>query len=188
MLPDTGERYLTTPLFEDIPADMTEEEQDISRSTPSCRFDAAPPPPPAAEEEEEAAAAPVDGVQFVEEAISDADNPVVLFALEWCEFCWSVRKMFAKYDIAYRSVDLDSVEYQENDIGLKIRAALKEKLNSPTIPQIFIGGTYVGGATELFDACKDGRMQKLLEESAVSWNKEVSDDPYSFLPGWLQSR
>ena len=33
MLPDTGERYLTTPLFEDIPADMNEEEQSISRST-----------------------------------------------------------------------------------------------------------------------------------------------------------
>jgi cysteine synthase A len=34
MLPDTGERYLSTPLFADIPADMTEEEQKIFRSTP----------------------------------------------------------------------------------------------------------------------------------------------------------
>ncbi len=34
MLPDTGERYLSTPLFADIPADMTAEEQEISRSTP----------------------------------------------------------------------------------------------------------------------------------------------------------
>ena len=35
MLPDTGERYLSTPLFADVPADMTEEEQKISQSTPS---------------------------------------------------------------------------------------------------------------------------------------------------------
>lgn len=34
MLPDTGERYLSTPLFADIPADMTEEERAIARSTP----------------------------------------------------------------------------------------------------------------------------------------------------------
>jgi cysteine synthase A len=34
MLPDTGERYLSTPLFADVPADMTEEELSISRSTP----------------------------------------------------------------------------------------------------------------------------------------------------------
>jgi len=34
MLPDTGERYLSTPLFADIPADMEEEELALSRSTP----------------------------------------------------------------------------------------------------------------------------------------------------------
>jgi len=34
MLPDTAERYLSTPLFADVPADMTEEELAISRSTP----------------------------------------------------------------------------------------------------------------------------------------------------------
>ena len=38
MLPDTGERYLSTPLFADVPADMTEEELAISRSTPSQQF------------------------------------------------------------------------------------------------------------------------------------------------------
>ena len=38
MLPDTGERYLSTPLFADVPADMTEEEQEISRSTPGFQM------------------------------------------------------------------------------------------------------------------------------------------------------
>jgi cysteine synthase A len=38
MLPDTGERYLSTPLFADIPADMTPEEVEISRSTPSSQL------------------------------------------------------------------------------------------------------------------------------------------------------
>jgi cysteine synthase A len=40
MLPDTGERYLSTPLFADIPADMTEEELAISRSTPTAQMGA----------------------------------------------------------------------------------------------------------------------------------------------------
>jgi cysteine synthase A len=34
MLPDTGERYLSTPLFADIPVDMTEEELKIAGTTP----------------------------------------------------------------------------------------------------------------------------------------------------------
>jgi cysteine synthase A len=44
MLPDTGERYLSTPLFADVPADMTEEETKISTSTPGQQL----PPKPAA--------------------------------------------------------------------------------------------------------------------------------------------
>ncbi|HEY8067686.1 MAG TPA: cysteine synthase A [Burkholderiales bacterium] len=40
MLPDTGERYLSTPLFADVPADMTEEELKISRSTPGSQLKA----------------------------------------------------------------------------------------------------------------------------------------------------
>jgi cysteine synthase A len=40
MLPDTGERYLSTPLFADVPGDMTEEELAISRSTPSGQLKA----------------------------------------------------------------------------------------------------------------------------------------------------
>jgi cysteine synthase len=38
MLPDTGERYLSTPLFADVSADMNEEELTISRSTPSAQL------------------------------------------------------------------------------------------------------------------------------------------------------
>jgi cysteine synthase A len=38
MLPDTGERYLSTPLFADVPADMNEEEVKISRSTPGAQL------------------------------------------------------------------------------------------------------------------------------------------------------
>lgn len=40
MLPDTGERYLSTPLFEGIAEEMTEEEWEISRSTPVAQMEA----------------------------------------------------------------------------------------------------------------------------------------------------
>jgi cysteine synthase A len=38
MLPDTGERYLSTPLFANVPADMNDDELAISRSTPSAQM------------------------------------------------------------------------------------------------------------------------------------------------------
>jgi cysteine synthase A len=40
MLPDTGERYMTTPLFDGIEAEMNEEELALSKSTPGYQFPA----------------------------------------------------------------------------------------------------------------------------------------------------
>jgi len=38
MLPDTGERYLSSPLFESIPEDMSDDEIQLSRSTPGYQM------------------------------------------------------------------------------------------------------------------------------------------------------
>ena len=80
-----------------------------------------------------------------------------MFALEWCEFCWSVRKLIDRYQIPYRSINVDSVEYQREDRGGALRAALKERTGSVTLPQLFIGGEFVGGCTTCSTkACKGG--------------------------------
>jgi len=188
MLPDTGERYLSTPLFDGIIDDMTEEEVAISQSTPNYHFTSAPPPPADDAEEEVVAEAPADVVEYFDEVTGSAEEPVVLFALEWCEFCWSVRKMFAEYEIPYRAIDLDSVAYQKDNKGGNIRKVIEQRTGLKTIPQIYVGGTHVGGASETFDTIKDGSFQKMLEDNNVAWNNGIDTDPYSFLPGWLHSR
>jgi cysteine synthase len=99
-----------------------------------------------------------------------------------------VRRMFAEYGIAYRSVDLDSVAYQNDDWGGQIRAALAARTKWKTIPQIFVGGEFVGGCTDAFDAWKDGRLPALLAKYGVEHGGDLGGDPYSFLPNWLHPR
>jgi len=184
MLPDTGERYLTTPLFEHIGEEMTPEELTISRSTPSCRFDTPPAPPKPSEPVR--IETDVDAESFVTEVIRA--EPVVLFALEWCEFCWSVRKLFARVGIEYRSVDLDSVPYQKDDLGGKIRTVLASRTGAKTIPQIFVGAEHIGGCTDLFNAWRDGSIQRRLTSKGIRYDAGVEIDPYSLLPKWQQPR
>ncbi|HWO21795.1 MAG TPA: cysteine synthase A [Kofleriaceae bacterium] len=196
MLPDTGERYLTTQLFTDfpaIPSDMTEEELAISRSTPGYRFDAAAPPPApaAAAPAAQPAAAPQlspEAVAFVEKTVTDPAQPVVIFALEWCEFTAAVRKLFERVGIPYHRIPLDSAENQRDNWGWKIRDALTARTQMPTIPQIFIGGTLAGGASDVLTGWKQGRLQPMIEQAGVSYDKSVNIDPLSLLPGWLHPR
>jgi len=185
MLPDTGERYLSTPLFDDVAEAMTDEEIAIAASTPKYRFDVSSAAAPAAVETEEAKPY---AIEFVEEVITNKDQPVVMFALEWCEFCWSVRKMFTEAGIDFQSVDLDSVAYQKDNRGGDIRTVLRQKTGVPTIPQIFVGGVHVGGATETFDAFNDGSLKKMLEQNLVGFDASMTRDAYSFLPKWLHPR
>jgi cysteine synthase len=189
MLPDTGERYLSTPLFEDIGAEMTDEEIAISESTPRYRFGA----PSSAPAPAQTAPAPRPvpkpaAVEFVESVVGDRQQPVVMFALEWCEFCWSVRKFFKALEVPYRSIDLDSVDYQRDNLGGEIRIALGERVQATTIPQIFVGGAHLGGCTDTFDAFKEGRLQALLQANGIPYRRDDTLDPYSLLPKWLHPR
>jgi len=189
MLPDTGERYLSTPLFADIEEAMNAKEVEISRSSPGYRFDVRPAP------KAEPAAEPAgnisldtDAESFVNEVVGDRDNPVVLFALEWCEFCWSLRKLLAKLEVPYRSVDLDSVAFQEGGLGGKIRAVLNARINTNTIPQLFVAGEHIGGATDTFEAFESGELQKQLKAAGIKLKQTDDLNPYDLLPNWLHKR
>jgi cysteine synthase A len=187
MLPDTGERYLSTPLFQDIGEEMDDEEQGISRSTQGYRFDVKA-EPPAAAHSDEMPAIDEQAIRYIDAALSDREQPVVLFALEWCEFCWSARKLFQAIGLSYRSIDLDSRAMQEGEFGGKVRAALESRTGMKTIPQLFVGAEFVGGCTELFDAYKDGRLEELLKLAKADFEMKPDLDPYQLLPKWLQPR
>jgi cysteine synthase A len=186
MVPDTGERYLSTPLFQDIPETMTAEEEAIADSTPGFRIGA-----PVCAVTPAAGGGPeptARGTAFVEAALADPEAPVVLFALEWCEFSWALRRFFAEAGIAFRSVDLDSVAYQAGDLGGEIRRALGRRIGVPTIPQVFVGGRLIGGCTDTFEAWRDGKLQRLLIDQGIAFRREAAIDPAALLPKWVHPR
>ena len=188
MLPDTGERYLSTALFEAVAETMTEEEEAISASTDGYRFDIST---PAKEPETRPIVLPEpapEALAFVEKVTHDPDEPVVMFALEWCEFCWALRKFFAAHGIPYRSVDLDSVPFQENNLGGEIRTVLHRMLKTPTIPQVFVGGKPIGGCTDTLELFRTGELQAMLAEKHVPFDARIQGDPARFLPKWVHPR
>ncbi len=190
MLPDTGERYQSTPLFEGIEDEMNEEELALSRSTPGCRFDVPAPRPAAvaaaAAVQPVATAYDVEAERCLEACLAQA--PVVMFSLAWCEFCWAARKLFARLGVDYLSVDLDSPVYQTDDMGVRLRPVLARRCAAPTIPQIFIGGEPLGGCSELFEAWHDGSLGRRLAACGVAFDAEAIIDTGLLLPAWLHPR
>lgn len=187
MVPDTGERYLSTPLFEAIDQEMDAEEKEISNSTPLCRFGAPASQPvaaPAAINEP----APARARDFVEQVIRDPAQPVVMFALEWCEFCWAVRRFLKDIGVPIRSVDLDSVAMQADGLAGDVRKALRSLTGQATIPQIFIGGVHAGGAVDLLGLHDSRGLLPLLTGAGVVPSGAATSAALAYLPKWLAAR
>ena len=160
MLPDTGERYLSTPLFADIPADMTDEELEIARSTPSYRFDVRAGAGAARAPTRTARPRRRRGRELRRTRDRRREQPVVMFALEWCEFCWSVRKHVRRVQDR-RTARSISTRSSTSRTTAADRSARRSRAHdaATTIPQIFVGGELIGGCTETLQAFKDGRCR-----------------------------
>lgn len=186
MLPDTGERYLSTPLFDGIVEDMDADEMAIAASTPSFRFDTSP------IQATPAVTKPVTldpaAVAHIDAILSDPDQPVVIFALEWCEFAWGAKRLLTQLGVPYRAVHLDGPEFGDPRWATKVRRAMADRAGAVTIPQVFVGGQHLGGATETFDASNNGRLKALLGSVEIEANTDSVGDAYGFLPKWVHPR
>ena len=172
MLPDTGERYLSTPLFADIPADMTEEEKAIAASTPSEA-----PPPISLPAVTEAA------TQHVQSTV--AQHKIVVWSLEYCEFCWTLFKLLDALKVPYEVINIDAFELAKDNLGNQYRASLCDLTDCNTFPQMFVGGQFFGGAADACIKWKNGELQSLFKASGIEWSDEYQGDPFEFLPRWM---
>jgi cysteine synthase len=104
-----------------------------------------------------------------------------MFGIDYCEFSWAARKLLDTLEVNYEMVDLGAQEFQAGNRSREIREALQALTGSPTTPQIFISGTWIGGATDMFDEFKEGSFQKLLQAAGLPFTSPQNLDPYSLL-------
>ena len=76
-----------------------------------------------------------------------------MYVTGWCPYCARARQL----------LELKSVELEEIDIEAApaARAEMMSRSGRCTVPQIFIGETYVGGCDDLHDLDADGGLDKL---------------------------
>jgi len=188
LLPDTGERYLSTPLFADIDEEMGAEELAISRSTPNHRFDRPIQPAPEMACEREPAEFSPAAESLIDRALADRPERVVMFGLTYCEFCWAVAKLLKVAGIPFETINLDGSELLVDDMGGKIRHALAARTNSVTMPQVFVASEFIGGCEETLDEFQSGRLQERLAEAGIEYDREREVDIKAVLPSWLHTR
>jgi glutaredoxin 3 len=80
---------------------------------------------------------------------------VTIYTTPICPYCARAKSLLAKKGVAFEEVD---VMMDEKALG----EMLAKSAGARTVPQIFIGDTYVGGCDELYALERDGKLDPLL--------------------------
>lgn len=83
---------------------------------------------------------------------------VTVFTLTWCKHCARVKALLGARAIKFTEIDVGS--YPER------RADMVRLSNRTTVPQVFIGGVHVGGASDLEQMIEAARLDAALAAAA----------------------
>ena len=80
---------------------------------------------------------------------------VLMYASGICPFCVRAEKLL-------KAKGVTDIEKVRVDLDLKQREEMMQITGRRTVPQIFIGGTYVGGYDDLAALDRSGKLDPLL--------------------------
>ena len=80
---------------------------------------------------------------------------IVLYVTGWCPYCQRARALFAKKGLEFTEIDVEEVG--------KLREEMITRSGRRTVPQIFIGNTYVGGCDDLLALDGSGELDRLIQ-------------------------
>lgn len=100
--------------------------------------------------------APLPGVDTLVDQMNK-ENKVMVWSKSFCPFCDKVKEIFNSINQPFKSYELDK---EAN--GPVIQETLLGKTGQKTVPNVFINGKHLGGASDTEQAFKEGRLQQLL--------------------------
>lgn len=81
---------------------------------------------------------------------------VIIYSKDYCPYCVKAKTLLTRKNAAFREIDItrDATLAQE---------MIEKSGGRRTVPQIFIGGTHVGGADDLYALDAAGKLDALLK-------------------------
>lgn len=79
---------------------------------------------------------------------------VEIYTTQTCPYCVAAKALLKKKGVSYTEIDVGA--------NPSLRVAMTERAGRRSVPQIFIGGTHVGGCDDLHALDHDGKLDPML--------------------------
>ncbi|GMH31016.1 hypothetical protein Nepgr_032859 [Nepenthes gracilis] len=92
------------------------------------------------------------------------ERAVVIFSRSTCGICYSMKQLISSYGANPTVYELDEMAN-----GREIERALQALGCQPTVPAVFIGQRFIGGANEVISLQVQGGLVPLLLDAGAIW-------------------
>ncbi|KAL2458550.1 Monothiol glutaredoxin-S2 [Forsythia ovata] len=93
-----------------------------------------------------------------------SEKPVVIFSKSSCCMSHTIKSLFCEFGVNPAVYELDEIQR-----GREIEAALSRLGCNPTVPAVFIGGEFVGGANEVMSLHLKRSLKPMLKGAGALW-------------------
>ena len=80
---------------------------------------------------------------------------IILYTKDYCPYCKQAKALLRGKGVTFTEIDIQTEPRLVDEM-------IKRSGGRRTVPQIFIGNTHVGGASDLFELQKEGKLEGLL--------------------------
>lgn len=84
-----------------------------------------------------------------------SQQPITLYTTPHCGYCHAAKRLLANKELEYTEINL------QNEAP-HVRTDLMELTQQRTVPQIFIGDTFIGGFDDMNALNSSGELDKLI--------------------------
>jgi glutaredoxin 3 len=82
---------------------------------------------------------------------------VEIYTRQYCSYCHFAKELLSRKGVAFREIDITGNQQIRQEM-------IERSQGNTTLPQIFIGSTYVGGCDELYALEDEGKLDLLLKQ------------------------
>ncbi len=84
----------------------------------------------------------------------EPDNKVVLYTMDHCPYCLQLKLFFQRQGIPFTEINTSA-----HPETLKF---LQDETNFLTLPQVFVGDTFLGGYDNIIELHRSGKFQRIF--------------------------
>ncbi|GAB0492477.1 hypothetical protein MMPV_003740 [Pyropia vietnamensis] len=101
-----------------------------------------------------------------------AGNAVVVFSKTYCPYCVKAKDALAQALASLEDISFDSavtvLELDKRPDGPALQAAVSATSGVRTVPQVFVGGAFVGGGDDVAALQRKGKLAKMVATAVAS--------------------